>query len=95
MLSVLRPWVWPTTVTDRALTTALFLGVLIVTLGLVVSRMNATLADGSDSRSFGPTIVAVNVFVPGLRLTPGTRKRCVAPTGSSVTTPGSPSPIAT
>ena len=43
-----------------------------------------TAADGSDSRSVGPTIVAVNVFAPGLSATSGTRKCWVSPTGTSV-----------
>src|SRR5260370_38991734 len=48
-LSVLRAWVFPTTDTVLALTTASALGELIVIFGFVVSRMWLTAA--ADSRS--------------------------------------------
>ena len=68
--TVLLPWVRPLISTLVPFTRDPSLGEVIVIFGLVVSSTYVTGLDGSLSPP-GPTIVAVNTFVPFLRPTPG------------------------
>ena len=90
----LRACVSPSIEAVFALTTAPSRGLLTTIRGIVASKTYVTTGDGSDSPA-SETIVAVNAFAPSASVTSGTTKRTVRPTGISVTTPGSPSPIAT
>ena len=76
------------------MTTAPSRGLLTTIRGIVESKTYVTTGDGSDSPA-SETIVAVNAFAPSASVMSGTTKRTVRPTGISVTTPRSPSPIAT
>jgi hypothetical protein len=90
----LRGCVSPTSLTVFALTIAPFFGEVSTIRGFVPSRTYVTTGDGSDSPP-ALTIVAVNALAPSTRITLGTMKRGVRPTGISVSGAGSWSPIAT
>ena len=80
-MSVVRPWVRPSSVTALRLMTAPSLGAFSRIGGLLRSRIQRTSGDDSDSPP-GPTIVTLKSLIPFVRVT-GMIVRWPAPSGAS------------